>query len=108
MPINKSKETKKKPKLSLSLKRQIKKQNLHPPVLELLVVVINRGYGEEVGEFLEKLDVNLNIVSFGSGTAPSNLANLFAKFIITAVSKFNDVSVVLPPVAANISLLIPA
>ena len=30
---------KKKPKLSLSLKRQIKKQNLHPPVLELLVVV---------------------------------------------------------------------
>ena len=50
---------KKKPKLSLSLKRQIKKQNLHPPVLELLVVVINRGYGEEVGDFLEKLDVNL-------------------------------------------------
>jgi hypothetical protein len=38
----------------------------------------------------------------------TNFANLFAKFIITAVSKFNDVSVVLPPVAANISLLIPA
>jgi len=80
MPINKSKETKKKPKLSLSLKRQIKKQNLHPPVLELLVVVINRGYGEEVGDFLEKLDVNLNIISFGSGTAPSNLANLFGLY----------------------------
>ena len=37
-----------------------------------------------------------------------NLANLFAKVIITAVSKFNDVSVVLPPVAAKISPLTPA
>jgi hypothetical protein len=41
-------------------------------------------------------------------TLVTNLANLFARVIITAVSKFNDVSVVFPPVAANISPLIPA
>jgi hypothetical protein len=37
-----------------------------------------------------------------------NLANLFAKYIMTAVSYFIEVSVVLPPVAANISPLTPA
>lgn len=75
----KSKQKPKK-KISLSLKRQIKKQNVYPPMLELLVVVTNRGYGEEVTEFLEKLDVNLSIVSFGSGTAPSSLADIFGLY----------------------------
>lgn len=73
-------KAKPKKKISLSLKRQIKKQNVLPPVLELLVVVTNRGYGEEVTEFLEKLDVNLSIVSFGSGTAPSSLADIFGLY----------------------------
>ena len=73
-------KSKPKKKISLSLKRQIKKQNVLPPVLELLVVVTNRGYGEEVTEFLEKLDVNLSIVSFGSGTAPSSLADIFGLY----------------------------
>ena len=73
-------KVKPKAKMSLSLKRQIKKQNVLPPVLELLVVVTNRGHGEEVTDFLEKLDVNLSIVSFGSGTAPSSLANIFGLY----------------------------
>ena len=40
---------------------------------------INR-LGQDVADFLEKLDVDLSIVSFGSGTAPSSLANLFGLY----------------------------
>lgn len=78
--MEKAKVKPKKKKISLSLKRQIKKQSLHPPVLELLVIVTNRGSGEEITDFLQKLDVKLNIVSFGTGTAPSSLANLFGLY----------------------------
>ena len=41
-------------------------------------------------------------------TLVTNRANLFARYIIIAVSYLVDVSVVLPPVAAKISPLTPA
>ena len=78
--MEKQKVKPKKQKISFALKREIKKQSLHPPILELLVVVTNRGLGQEVADFLEKIDVDLSIVSFGSGTAPSSLANLFGLY----------------------------
>lgn len=51
-------------------------QNLRPAIFEMLVVIVNRGRGQAVCNYLKSINMNLSIVSFGEGTAPSNLAGL--------------------------------
>lgn len=51
-----------------------KKQNLVVP--EILVVVVNRGQGDNVREFLKNRGINILSSSFGEGTANTYLQNL--------------------------------
>ncbi len=52
------------------------KKDLMPAMFEMLIVIVNRGRGQAVLNYLKSIDVNINIVSFGEGTAPSNIASL--------------------------------
>jgi len=77
------------------IKKNIKKPELKAPIYQLLVVIVNRGKGSEVTDFLKSLKVEINIVGFGSGTAPSGLANLLGlyskeKEIVFAVIKLKN------------------
>ena len=47
------------------------------PVLELMVVVVNRGKGEEVTKTLTRNGAKAQIICLGEGTAESEVANFF-------------------------------
>lgn len=47
------------------------------PVLELMVVIVNRGKGEEVTKMLSRNGAKAQIICFGEGTAESEVANFF-------------------------------
>lgn len=69
-------------------------KKLMPPMFEMLVVVVNRGRGQAVLNYLKSIEVNINIVSFGEGTAPSNIASLLGynqeKEVIFSVVNLKD------------------
>jgi len=98
----------KKEKLSL-FKRKPKKRKtpLKPPVFELLNVVVNRGRGEDVLDFLKSLKVKHNIITYGVGTASSSIANLLSlynkeKEVIMAVIKIKDSKKILDKLESEI------
>lgn len=69
-------------------------KKLLPPMFELLVVVINRGRGQAVLNYLKSINISVNVVSFGEGTAPSNIAGLLGfsqeKEVICSVVNLKD------------------
>lgn len=89
---NKVKDRKQKIEEAIKTKKQEK--SLLPPMFEMLIVVVNRGRGQAVLNYLKTIDVNLNIVSFGEGTAPNNVAGLLGfsqeKEVIFTVVNFKD------------------
>ena len=92
----------KKTKNKISLKRSPKKVQkiTPPPKMEMLMVVVKRGKGDYVADFLKTMNVDLNIVSFGSGTATSAIADLFGldnreKEVVFAVIKHDDSNLIL-------------
>ena len=92
------------------LKKEKKVQGtstLKPPIFEMLTIIVNRGKGEEVIEFLESQKVNFNIASFGFGTAPSGIANLLSlynqeKEVVFAIIKLEDSQNILNALEENI------
>lgn len=76
------------------------KTPVKPPKMEMLMVVVKRGKGDDVADFLKTMKVDLNIVSFGSGTATSAIADLFGldnreKEVVFAVIKHDDSNLIL-------------
>ena len=69
-------------------------KNLMPAMFEMLFIIVNRGRGQAVLNYLKSIDVSVNIVSFGEGTAPSNIASLLGysqeKEIIFSVVNVKD------------------
>lgn len=97
----------KKEKRVLFKKSSNKTSTLKPPMFEMLTVIVNRGKGEEVIEFLKQQKVNFNIATFGLGTAPSGIANMFSlynkeKEVVFAVIKFKDSNQILDLLEENI------
>lgn len=89
---NKVKEKKQKFEEKINQRKQEK--SLLPPMFEMLVVVVNRGRGQVLLNYLKSIDININIVSFGEGTAPSNIAGLLGfsqeKEVIFSVVNLKD------------------
>lgn len=89
---NKVKEKKQKFEEKINQRKQEK--NLLPPMFEMLVVVVNRGRGQVLLNYLKSIDININIVSFGEGTAPSSIASLLGfsqeKEVIFSVVSLKD------------------
>ena len=99
----------KKEKRVLFKKTSSKTSNLNPPMFEMLTVIVNRGKGEDVIDFLEKQKVNFNIATFGMGTAPSGIANMLSlynqeKEVVFAVIKLEDSNDILDLLEENILL----
>ncbi len=69
-------------------------KSLLPPMFEMLVIIIKRGRGQAVLNYLKSINLNLDIVSFGEGTAPSNVASLLGfnqeKEVIFTIVNFKD------------------
>ena len=53
-----------------------KKRKKMNPILQMLVVIVNRGKGDDVTAFLKQSGINSRICSFGEGTATSSLQNI--------------------------------
>ena len=92
----------KKEKLQNSLKTKQEKEaskKLLPPMFEMLVVVVNRGRGQVLLNYLKSIDLDLSIVSFGEGTAPSSIAGLLGftqeKEVIFSVVNIKDSETIL-------------
>ena len=51
--------------------------NKHKAVAEMLVVIVSRGKSKKVIEILQEENVDLQILSMGSGTAASNVGDMF-------------------------------
>ena len=85
----------KKEKKPLFKKKSQSSNTLQPPMFEMLTIIVNRGKGEDVIEFLESQKVNFNIATFGLGTAPSGIANLLSlynqeKEVVFCIIKLKD------------------
>jgi len=70
--------------------KNLKRKKAVKPMFQMLVVIVNRGKGDEVNEFLKQSGVKYRICSFGDGTAPSTFQNILGlynseKEIITSV-----------------------
>ncbi len=53
------------------------KQSQKPPIIELLIVIVNKDKGERAIKLLNDLDISLQILCFGKGTADSKVADYF-------------------------------
>ena len=77
-----------KPKLKERLKkravskvvRQSRKGAPLAPILQMLVVIVERGHGDEVTAFLKKHGIIAKVTSFGGGTADSNLQSMLGLY----------------------------
>ena len=49
----------------------------HKAIAEMLVVIISRGKSKRVIDILQDEDVNMQLLSLGSGTASSNVGEMF-------------------------------
>ena len=56
--------------------KQNKKNKLPAPILQMMVVIVTRGKGDSVRNFLKEKNVQNFVSSFGRGTADSTLQNL--------------------------------
>ena len=72
----KKKEEKEKKKTVLKVIKQNKKNKLPAPILQMMVVIVTRGKGDSVRNFLKEKNVQNFVSSFGRGTADSTLQNL--------------------------------
>ena len=66
-----------------------------PPVIELMVAIVKHGKGEEVAKVLNAYRVDLQILTQGSGTASSAMADLLGfsvteKDVVIAVVPMKD------------------
>jgi len=91
------KTNKPKPKFKKVLKNIFKtKASIKvPPIIETLFVIIDKEKGDFVCQILNKLKIELKVISRGKGTASSSMASLFGlgsleKEIIIAVIKLKD------------------
>ena len=80
-----------------------------PAVYEMLVTIVNRGKGEKVLDFLKLKGIEHHIVTFGAGTAPTNLASLLSlynkeKEVLFAIIKLKDSTKILDDLEKNILL----
>ena len=72
----KKKEEKEKKKTVSKVIKQNKKNKLPAPILQMMVVIVTRGKGDSVRNFLKEKNVQNFVSSFGRGTADSTLQNL--------------------------------
>lgn len=68
MVLKKSEKTK--------TKKSESSKTVRPAIFEILVVIVNRGQGDEIRSFLKKWGVNILSSSFGEGTANSTLQSI--------------------------------
>lgn len=64
-------------KVNKEKEQKQKEKKLQPAIYELMIVIVNRGRGQSVCNYLKSLNMPLSLISFGGGTAPSSLAGLF-------------------------------
>lgn len=77
-----------KPKLKERLKkravskvvRESKKGSSLSPILQMLVVIVTRGKGDEVVTYLKSNGINAKVSSFGEGTADSTLQSMLGLY----------------------------
>ena len=72
-----------------------KKTSLAPPILETLILIINKEKSDYACEILKSLRSEVNVISRGKGTANSKMASLFGlgsleKDIIISIIKLKD------------------
>lgn len=75
--------------------KPVKKPTTVPPILEMLVLIINKEKSDYACELLKSLKSDLNVACRGKGTASSSMANLFGlgsleKDIIISIIKLKD------------------
>lgn len=97
----------KKEKRTLFSKKKQETSALRPPMFEMLTIIVNRGKGEEVIEFLKSQNIHFNVATFGLGTAPSGIANLLSlynqeKEVVFAIIKLKDSNALLDALEKNI------
>jgi len=69
--------------------------NKRPPIIELLMVIVNRDEDEKTMKILNNLNVDLQLLSLGKGTADSSLSDYLGldvkeKCIIFSIIKLKD------------------
>ncbi|MBQ3048210.1 MAG: hypothetical protein IJD48_04280 [Clostridia bacterium] len=84
----------------LKLKKASKPNNTLRPLFQLLVVIVNRGKGDEVSEFLKQNGIKYRICSFGDGTAPSTFQNILGLY-----NKEKEIVTSIIPIENSIDLL---
>ena len=65
-------------KVSRAIKRT--KNNVLPPILQLLTIIVKRGTGDEVNSYLKSIGIKAKMTSYGSGTADSSLQSLLGLY----------------------------
>ncbi len=80
-----------------------------PPIMELLMVVVNREEDEKTIKILQNLEVDLQLLSFGKGTADSSLSDYLGmdtkeKCIIFALIKLKDSEDILKKLGEKLNL----
>lgn len=85
------------------------KNSKRPPIIELLVIIVDRNKGEKVIRILNTLNVNLQVLSLGKGTADSTMADYFAvdtgeKDVIFALIKLKQAEKILEIINDNLKL----
>ncbi len=69
--------------------------NKKTPIIELLIVIINKSKGEKAIKILNNLNINIQMLCFGKGTADSTMADYFGldlgeKEVIFSLIKLKD------------------
>ena len=65
-------------KVSRAIKRT--KNNVLPPILQLLTIVVKRGTGDEVNAYLKSIGIKAKMTSYGSGTAEGSLQSMLGLY----------------------------
>ena len=65
-------------KVSRAIKRT--KNNVLPPILQLLTIIVKRGTGDEVNSYLKSIGIKAKMTSYGSGTADGSLQSLLGLY----------------------------
>lgn len=84
-------------------------ENKKPPIIELLMVIVNRDEDEKTMKILNSLNVDLQLLSLGEGTANSSLSQYLGldikeKCIIFSIIKLRDSENILKELIAKLNL----
>ena len=57
-----------------------KRKKALKPLFQMLIIIVNRGKGEKVNEFLKQSGVKYRILSYGDGTAPTTFQHILGLY----------------------------